>query len=72
MLDLAGADTKSQGTKGTVGRSVAVTADDSGTWEGEALLRTNDVDDALALVAEAEVCETEVLDILLECDTLCS
>lgn len=49
---------------------MAVTADNSCSGKSEALLGANDVDDPLALVAHAEVGETEVLDILLEGGTL--
>lgn len=72
MLNLTGSDSEGQGTKSTVGGGVAVTADDGRTGQSEALLRANDVDNALSLVAEAEVCDTEVLDVLLERDTLYS
>lgn len=72
MLDLAGTDTKSEGTKSTVGGGVAVAADDSGAWQSEPLLRANNMDNSLSLVAEAKVCKTEVLDVLLESDTLYS
>jgi hypothetical protein len=70
VFDLRGADTKSQGTESTVRGGVAVTADDGGGRQGKALLGANDVDDALALVAEAKVCDAKVLDILLEGDAL--
>lgn len=56
MLDLTGTDTKGQGTKGTVCGGVAVTADNSGTWQSESLLRTNNVDDSLSLVAQTKIC----------------
>lgn len=66
VLDLTGTDTEGKGTEGTVCGGVTVTADDSCAGEGETLLRTDDVDNTLALVAHAKVCETEVLDVLLE------
>lgn len=50
--------------------SVAVTTDQGGTGECETLLRTDDVNDTLALVTQAEICDTEVLDVLLESYTL--
>jgi hypothetical protein len=70
VLDLASADAKGQGTEGAMSRGVAVAADDGGAGEGEALLGADDVDDALALVAEAEVGDAKVLDVLLEGDAL--
>ena len=45
---------------------MAVTAHHCGAREGEALLRANNVYNALPLVAQTEVGELEVLDILLE------
>lgn len=70
MLDLASTDAEGQGTEGAVGRGVAVTADDGGAGEGEALLGTDDVDDALAVIVEAEKGQVEVADVLLEGDAL--
>jgi hypothetical protein len=49
---------------------MAVTAHDSGAGKGEALLGTNDVDDALTLIAQAEICDSEVLNITLESKAL--
>lgn len=70
MLDLGSADTKSQSSKGAMGRGVAVTTNDGSAGEGEALLRTDNMDNALSLVAQAKVCDSKVLDILLQGDTL--
>lgn len=50
---------------------MAVTTDDGGTWQSKTLLRADDVDNALSLVAEAEICEAKGLDVLLESNTLC-
>lgn len=72
MLNLTGADTKGQGAKGTVCGGMAVAADDGGAGESEALLGANDMDNALTLVAQAEICQTKVLDVLLESDALCT
>jgi hypothetical protein len=66
VLDLTSTDTEGKGAESTVCRGVAVTADDSGAGQGEALLGANDVDDTLALVAHAKVGQAEVLDVLLE------
>ena len=48
MLDLGGADAMRERAEGAVGRGVAVAADDRRARQGEALLRPDDVDDALA------------------------
>lgn len=72
MLDLTGTDAKGQGAKGTVCGGMAVTADDGGAGEGEALLGSNDMNNSLALVAQAEICQTKVLDVLLESNALCA
>lgn len=70
MLDLAGTNAVCQGTESTVGGGVAVTAHDGGAGQSEALLRANDMDNALPLVAQTEVCDAERLDVLLEGDAL--
>lgn len=49
---------------------MAVTADDCGSGESEALLGANNVDDSLPPVAQAKVGETELLYIVLEGDAL--
>jgi hypothetical protein len=72
VLDLAGADAEGEGAKGAMGRRVAVAADDGCAGEGEALLGADDVDDALALVTQAKVCDAELLDVLLEGYALCA
>jgi hypothetical protein len=51
-------------------RGVAVAAHHGGAGEGEALLGADDVHDALAFVAQAEIRNAEVLDIVLEGDAL--
>ncbi len=51
VLDLARADAEGQGAEGAVGRGVAVAADDGHPRLGEALLGSDDVDDALVGVA---------------------
>ncbi|KAJ6444371.1 3-isopropylmalate dehydratase [Purpureocillium lavendulum] len=70
VLDLAGANAKGQSAERAMGRGVAVAADNRGAGQGEALLGADNVDNALALVAEAEVGEAKVLDVLLEGDAL--
>ena len=72
VLDLAGADAKGERAKGAVGGRVRVAAHHGGAGQGEALLRADDVHDALALVAEAKVGQAKVLDVLLESNALCA
>ncbi len=50
VLDLGGADAEGERAEGAVRRGVAVAADDGHAGQGEALLRADDVDDALARV----------------------
>ena len=50
---------------------MTVAAHDGGAGEGEALLGTDDVNNTLALVAEAKVCDAKFLDVLLERYALC-
>jgi hypothetical protein len=64
MLNLAGTDTKGKGTEGAVCRGMAVSAHDGGSGESEALLGANDVDNTLSFVAQAEICDTKLFDIL--------
>ena len=72
MLNLRRANTKGEGAESTVCAGVAVAADHRRAGKSEALLRTNDVNDTLPLVAQAEVGELEILDVLLEGLALCS
>jgi len=51
-------------------RCVAVTANNRGTGKREALLGANDMNNTLSLVAETKICDSKVLDILLERHTL--
>lgn len=44
---------------------MTIAADYGRARESEALLRANDMDNALPIVAQSEVCKTEVLYILL-------
>ena len=66
MLDLTGTNAERESSKGTVGARVRVTADDCGAGQSETLLRANNVDDSLSLVAQTKVGELEILYILLE------
>lgn len=72
MFDLTRTNAKGQRAKGTVRGGMAVTADNGGAGQGEALFGSNDMDNALALVAQAEICQTKLLDVLLESNALCA
>ena len=60
MLDLGRADAVRQGTESAVGRGVAVAADNGHARQGEALLRPDDVDDALADIACRIIFDAEI------------
>ena len=60
VLDLAGADAEGESTEGAVGRGVGVAADDGHSRLGEPQLGTDDMDDALARVAEPVAGDAEV------------
>ena len=64
MLDLRGADAVRQRAERAVRRGVAVAAHDRGARQGEALLRADDVHDALARVALVEILDAEVARVL--------
>ena len=66
MLDLGGPNAVGERAEGAVRGGVAVPADQRGTGQREALLRTDDVDDALALVELIEIFEPEQLGVLGE------
>ena len=70
MLHLTRANSKRKGAKSTVRGRVAITADDSGPRKREALLWSNDVDNALALVTKTEVGETKFFDVILKSQAL--
>ena len=70
MLDLTCTNTESQSSEGSVCRGMTVATNNCGTWEGETLLRTDNVNNSLALVTKAKVCDAKVLDIFLECHAL--
>ena len=67
MLDFRRADAMGQGTKRAMGGGVAIAANDCGAGEREALLRTDNVDDALALVEFVEILNAEVPGVLCQC-----
>ena len=60
MLDLGRADAVGERAEGAVGRGVAVAADDRRARQGEALLRPDDVDDALARVELVVIFDAEL------------
>ena len=64
VLDLRRADAVGQRPEGAVGGGVAVTADDGGARQREALLRAHHVDDALALVELVEILDAEFGSVL--------
>jgi hypothetical protein len=49
-----------------MGRGVTVAANNSGAWQSETLLRTDDMNDALSLVAKPKICDAEILDVIFE------
>ena len=60
MLDFRGADAVRQRTEGAVGRGVAVAADDGHAGQREALLRADDVHDALADIVLRIILDAEI------------
>ncbi len=52
--------------KGTVGRGMRIAADDGHAGLGEALLRPDDVDDALADIVHAEIGHAKIAGVLFE------
>ena len=61
MLALRGPDAEGEGAERAVGRGVAVAAHHRGPRQGEALLGSDDVDDALARVEHVEDLDPELL-----------
>ena len=66
VLDLGCADAVGERSERAVGRGVAVAADERGARQGEALLRPDDVHDALAAVELVVILEAEQLGVLGE------
>ena len=64
MLDFRGADAIGERAERAMRRGVAVAAHDRGARQREALLRSDDVDDALALVELVVIFEPEIARIL--------
>ena len=64
MLHLRGADAVRERAEGAVGRGVAVAADDRHARQREALLRPDDVDDALPVVELVVIFDAEVPGVL--------
>ena len=64
VLDLRRADAVRQRAERAVRRGMAVAADDGHARQGKALLRPDDVDDALPLVELVEILDAEILGVL--------
>ena len=63
MLDLRGADAVRERPERAMGRGVAVAAHDRRAGQGEALLRADDMDDALARVELVIIFDAEFLGV---------
>jgi hypothetical protein len=70
VLDLGRADAKREGPKGTVRRGVRVTAHACHTGDGEALLGSDGMHDALTLIGHAKVAQVELLHVALDSEHL--
>lgn len=70
MLNLRSTNAECKSTECTVCGGVGVTAYDGSSWKGEALFRTDDMDDTLTLVAETKVGKAESLYIIFEGEAL--
>ena len=66
MLDFAGANTKRQGAKGAVRRSVAVAANKSLAWLRDAQFRTDDMHDALVAAVHVKEPHAKLAAVLLQ------
>ena len=64
MLNLGGADAVGERAEGAVGGGVAVAADDRGSGQSEALLRPDDVHDALPHVELVVIFDAELARVL--------
>ena len=64
MLDLGRADAVRQRAESAMRRGVAVAADDGHAGQRKALLRADDVDDALADVVLVVIFDAEILGVL--------
>ena len=60
MLDLGGADAVGERAESAVGRGMAVAADDRGSGQSEALLRPDDVHDALPRIELVVIFDAEL------------
>ena len=66
MLDIGGADAEGDRAEGAMGRGVGIAADDGLARQGPALLRPDDVDDALADIAHRQIFDAEIACIGLQ------
>ena len=64
MLYLARTDTERQSTEGAMSACVTIATYHCCTWESKTLLWSDDVYNALSLVAESKICELEVFYVL--------
>ena len=67
MLDFAGADTEGQSTQSAVGCRMAVTTDQGRTRQGKALLRSDNMDNALIDVAGTDIFDSKGRRIGFQC-----
>ena len=65
-LDFAGADTERQSAERAVRRRMTVAADHRHAWLSRALLRSDDVDNALLVAVDAEAGDAEIGAVLFE------
>ena len=70
MFYFTGPDTERQSSESAMGGCMAITTNDRSAREGKALLRAYDVYDPLTLIAEAEVGDAKLLDVIFESETL--
>lgn len=70
MFNFASPNAKGERTERAMCRSMAITADDCSAGEGKALLGTDYVHNALALIAEAKIGQPEFLDVVFEGEAL--
>jgi hypothetical protein len=71
MLDFTGSNAKGKRPKGAMCRCMTVAAHNSGSWQSEALLWANDVNNSLSIIIETKEGQIEVADIVVEGSTLC-
>lgn len=70
VLYFTGSNTERQSSESAMSGCMAITTNDRSAWEGKTLLGANDVYDSLTLIAEAEVGDAKLLDVIFESETL--